>query len=206
MKGILYCTCYVLKVTPMCMYWLSFWVWKIATMPHALTSTSITIEKVGMCYHLLFYTTFCSRNWWYIRFPYMDCNLKFEVLTAVSPTVWISGVMGCCWASSADVSKSLCSCYLTLKMKERTCFKTLGTICLTTHCIISENLNLQVMQWLELHHKGKLVLQMASFSDTCVVCCRCDWVCFNVRRQSSFMCICAGMKCCWDICSKGWFR
>jgi hypothetical protein len=75
----------------------------------------------------------------------MDCNLSFEVLAAVSLTVQISKVMVCRWAGSSDVSKSLYSCCLTLKVKEATCFKTIGTICPTTRCHISEDLNLQGM-------------------------------------------------------------
>jgi hypothetical protein len=85
----------------------------------------------------------------------MDCILRFEVLAVVSATVQISSVMVCQWASSFDVSESLCSCCLTLKVKEAMCFKTSGTICQTTHCHISEDLNLQGMQWLEFHREGK---------------------------------------------------
>jgi hypothetical protein len=157
MKGTLCCTCCVLKVTPMCMYWLSFLVWKIATVPHALTSTSITTEKEGMCYHLLFYPTVCWQNWWYIRFPYCgliwDLRFSQQYHGRIRSPVW--------WCVTGQVvlmfqSRYVCSCCLTLKVKEATCFKTSGTICPTTHCHISEDLNLQGMQWLELHHEGKL--------------------------------------------------
>ena len=206
MKGTHYCICCVCKVTPMCMSWLSFWVWKVATMHHALTSTSTTTEKVGMCYHLYFTPLSFGETDGTLCFHNVDCNLRFEVLAVVSLTVQISSVMVCHWVSSSDIPKSLCSCCLTLKVKEVTCFKTSGTVCLTTHWHISEDLNLQGMKWLELHLEGEHVLWMAPFGDTCIVCFRCDWVCLNIRRQSSYTCICAGMKCCLDICNKGWLR
>lgn len=66
----------------------------------------------------------------------MDCNLRFEVLAAVSLTVQISNLTVCHWVSSSDIPKSLCSYCLILKAKESTCFKTSGTISLTTHCHI----------------------------------------------------------------------
>jgi len=123
-----------------------------------------------------------------LGFHSMDCNLRIEVLAAVSLMVQISNVMLCHWTSSSDVSLSLCSCCLTLKMRKQHASKH-WELFARRHTHISEDLNLQVTQWLELHHEGKLVLQMASFSDTCVVCYRCDWLCLNVRRQSSFICI-----------------
>jgi len=81
-----------------------------------------------------------------LGFHSMDCNLSFTVLAAVSLTVQISNVTVCRRASSSDVSKSLCSCCLTIKVKETTCFKISGNICPTTHCHISEDFNLQGMQ------------------------------------------------------------
>jgi hypothetical protein len=134
----------------------------------------------------------------------MECNLRFEVLTAMLLKVQVfRDVTLCHRASGSDVLKLLCRGCLTLKIEEVPCFKTSGTIGPATQCHISEDLTLHGMQWFEFHHEGKHVLWMEPFCHTCMVCCYCDLVCLVVGRLNSSIFICAEMKCCLCICNKG---
>jgi hypothetical protein len=78
-------------------------------MPHALTLTGTTTEKVGMCCHVFILQFLLAKLIGYV-------SILWNVMTAVLSEVRIvCAVIPYHWASSSDVLKSLCRCSLNLK-------------------------------------------------------------------------------------------